>query len=79
MHRERALDADPEGDLADREGLAEAAVLATDHDALEHLHALAVPLHDPHVHLDGVTGPEIGDVRAQERLLDQIGLVHGSG
>ena len=42
VHREGALDADAEADLADGEGLAEAAALAADDDALEDLDARAV-------------------------------------
>src|SRR5690606_41011230 len=37
VHRERTLDADPEADLADREGLADAGALAANHHALEDL------------------------------------------
>ena len=79
VQRERALHADPERDLADREGLAHAAAGAPDDDALEDLDALAVPLDHADVHLHGVTGAERGEIRAQERLLDQIGRVHGNG
>src|SRR3954470_16408390 len=78
MHREGPLHANPERDLADSERLAQAAVLAADHHALEYLDALSGPLHDPHVHLDGVAGSELGDVGAQVGLLDEIGLVHGN-
>ena len=66
MHGKGSLDADAEGDLADREGLAEAPALAPDHNALEDLHPFAVALHDAHVHLDGVTGSERRDVATQE-------------
>ena len=79
VQRERPLHADAEGDLPNGEGLADAAAGTRDHDALEHLDALTVPLDHADVHLDGVTGAEIREVRAQERLLDQIGLVHGNG
>src|SRR6185312_1452114 len=39
MYRERALHANPEADLADRERLTQPAALPPDDDALEHLHA----------------------------------------
>src|SRR5581483_10656983 len=51
---ERALDAHPEGDLPDGEGLVEAAALPANHDALEDLHAFPARLHHPDVHADGV-------------------------
>ena len=79
VHRERPLDADAERDLADRERLAQAPVLAADHHALEHLNPLATPLHHPDVHLHGVAWAELRDIRAQVGLLDEIGLVHDSG
>ena len=79
MHRERPLDADAERDLADRERLAQAPVLAADHHALEHLNPLATPLDHPYVHLHGVAWAELRDIRAQVGLLDEIGLVHDSG
>src|SRR5690242_4089734 len=56
------LDADAEADLADREGLAEARPLATDHDALEDLDPGAATLDDPGVDLERVAGAEVGDV-----------------
>ncbi len=79
MDGERPLDADAEGDLANRECLADAAPLTPDHDALEHLDAFSVTLHHADVHLDGVARPEIGHVGTQEGLLDEGGLVHGNG
>src|SRR3954454_23020056 len=65
VHREGALDADAEAHLAHGEGLARAAALAADHDALEDLDPGAVALDDADVHLDGVAGTELGDVVAQ--------------
>jgi Domain of unknown function (DUF4153) len=78
VEREGSFDPDPEGDLADRERLADAAARAPDDDALEDLHALAVALHDADMHLDGVAGAEIREIGAQERLLDHVGTVHGT-
>ena len=60
MHRERALDADAEGLLADGEGLARAAALALDHDALEDLGAPAGALDDLEVHAHAVARLEDG-------------------
>ena len=65
MHREGALDADAEADLAHGEGLLDPATLAPHDGALEHLHPLPVALDHPDVDLDGVAGAELGDVVAQ--------------
>src|SRR5699024_9656403 len=73
---EHALHADAEGDLAHPERLADAVALTRDHVPLEHLDAGAGALDDLHVHLDVVTGAEIGDVVAQRRLVDLIELLH---
>src|SRR3954469_26043880 len=54
VHREGALDADLEADLADREGLAHAVARAADDGALEDLDTGAAALDDVDVHLDGV-------------------------
>src|SRR3954447_1076025 len=64
VDREGALDAHTEGDLADREGPADAGALQLDHHALEDLDTGPVALDDLHVHLDRVTGPEGGYVVA---------------
>src|SRR5690606_36382839 len=61
VEREGPLDTDPEGHLADGEGLTHAGALAADHDALEHLDTAAVPLDDVHADLEGVTGAELRD------------------
>src|ERR1700683_711584 len=65
VEREGAFDADAEADLADAEGLAHAAALASDHDALEHLDALPVAFHDPDRDLHRVAGGEVGPVVAE--------------
>src|SRR5436190_21491190 len=49
VHRERALDADAEAHLADRERLAHAAALPADDHALEDQESLARPLADAHL------------------------------
>src|SRR5580658_5695274 len=77
VDREGALDAHPEADLANREGLAQAGSLAADDDALEDLDTLAGTLHDPHVDLDRVPGPKLGDVVAQAVAVDDLSGVHG--
>jgi hypothetical protein len=61
VQRERALHADAERVLADREGLAHALALPLDHHALEDLGAPAAALDDLEVDADAVTGGEIGD------------------
>src|SRR5690606_2657009 len=73
---ERTLDPHAEADLANRERLAHTATLATDHDALEHLHTLAVALDHVDVDLDGVAGAEVGDVVAKARGVNGVQGVH---
>src|SRR5688500_1432123 len=72
VHREGALDADGEGDLADREGLAHARALAADDDALELLDTGAVALDDANVDVHGVAGAEGRDVGAQRSRVDAV-------
>src|SRR3954454_20394919 len=76
VHREGALHAHAEADLADGEGLADAAALTADDDALEDLDAGAVALDHPHVHLHGVTRAELGDVVAQRVGVERVQGVH---
>src|SRR5690606_24296529 len=76
VHREGALHADTERHLADGEGLADTATLAPDDDALEDLDALLRAFDDLHVHIEGVTGPELGDIAAQRLLVDEVKGVH---
>src|SRR5688572_385551 len=71
VHRERALDADAERLLADREGLAHALALALDHDALEDLRAAARPLDDLEVHPHPVARLESGHA-AELRALEAV-------
>ncbi len=78
MHREGALDADAEADLAHGERLPDARALAADDDALEQLHALAAALDHADVDLEGVAGGEVGDVVPETGAVDQIGAVHGA-
>ena len=76
MDREGALHTDAEGDLADGEGLRNAAALTGDHNALEDLGTGAAALDDLDVHLEGVTGAEVGHIVAQRSgidLVDQVG------
>src|SRR3954468_501080 len=65
VHREGALDADVVGDLADREGLADAAALAADDHAQELLDPGARALDDADVDIHGVARPEVRDVGTQ--------------
>src|SRR3954465_13350891 len=67
---ECALDADAEGLLADREGLAHAFTLALDDHALEDLRAAPRALDDLEVDLDAVSGLEAGDAA-------QLGALEG--
>jgi hypothetical protein len=77
MHRKGALYADTEAHLADRERLADPSTLAADDRALEHLDPLTVAFDDSDVHLQGVSGAEIGNVVAQTGAVDEISAVHG--
>src|SRR6185369_14381076 len=80
VEREDALDADVEGDFADREGRASASAVLLDDGALEHLNALLVALDDLVVHADRVAGAELGDVGAELSGLEGLDLrsgVHG--
>jgi hypothetical protein len=78
VQREDALHAHAAGDLADRERLAHAAVLARDADALERLDALLLALAHADVHAQGVARAELRDVVAQVLLLglDERCMVH---
>ena len=71
VHRERALDADAEGLLADREGLARSVALALDDHALEDLRTTTRPFDDLEVDADAVAGPELGHA-AQLRALEAV-------
>ena len=61
VHGERALHADAEGLLADREGLAHAFALALDDDALEDLRTATRALDDLEVDLHAIPGRKAGD------------------
>jgi hypothetical protein len=70
MERERALDADAERLLADREGLPHAGALALDDDALEDLDAAALSLDHLEVDANRVAGLEDRQVGSQLALLE---------
>ncbi|MBG9885273.1 hypothetical protein ABE10_01455, partial [Bacillus toyonensis] len=76
VHREGSLHAHLEADLADGEGLADTVALAADDDALEDLDARTSALGDVHVHLDGVTGEELGDVGTERSRVDGVEDLH---
>src|SRR5690349_4390273 len=76
VHRNRPLHPDAETDLTDRERLAQPATLAPDHDALEDLDPGPVALHDPHVHLERVTGTEVRDVGPLRLGVERVQRVH---
>src|SRR5438132_456122 len=76
VQREDALDALPEGDLADRERRARAAAMQPDDDPLEDLNAFLVALAHLHVHAHGVARLHAGPIR-QLRLLDLVYGTHG--
>ena len=76
MHREGALDADGEADLADGERLAVGSAMTTDDIALEHLDALAVALGDAVVDFHVVAHIEVRDVLLDLLLFDSANDVH---
>src|SRR5829696_1690194 len=69
VQREGALHAHAARQLADLEGLVDAAVLARDADALERLDALLLALANAHVHAHGVAGVEVRNVAPEIFLL----------
>src|SRR4051794_21847161 len=76
VHREGTLHADTEGDLADGEGFADAVTLAAQDEALEDLDAGVLAFDDVHVHLDGVTRAERGNIAAQRGCIYGIEDMH---
>src|SRR5262249_40954356 len=80
VERERPLDPDTRGLLANGERLADARPLALDHDPLEHLDPLPCALDHLEVDADGVSRLEDGDIRAQLALLEALDDgAHGGG
>ena len=75
VHRERALHADAERRLADREGLADALALALDHHAFEDLGTAASALNDLEMDANAVTRGEVGDAA---KLLTLEAVDHGA-
>ena len=63
MDREDALHSLAEADLANRDGLAQAGIVAGDQRSFESLEALFVAFLDLDVDPQGVAGPELGDSR----------------
>src|SRR5699024_10310142 len=78
VHWEGTLNSDTEGYLADGEGLADAAALTTDNDALEDLNTLGLTLDNLYVDLDGVTSAELRNVVAQVCCINLVKNVHGN-
>ena len=78
VEREGPLDADSEGVLADGEGLAGAAALALDHDALEHLGPAAVALDHLEVDPHAVAGAELGALLENALLEALDDCAHGA-
>jgi hypothetical protein len=73
---ERPLHTYTEGHLTGCERLAKAPSAAADHNALEDLDALAAGFGNAGVDANGIARPEVRQVFAQARLLDEIDLVH---
>jgi len=76
VDREDPLDADAVGNLADRERLANAAVLTADDDALENLDSLLIALDDLDMHFDRITDLERGDIFPHLFKFQKIDGVH---
>src|SRR4051794_9142052 len=77
VHGERALHADAEGLLADREGLADTVPLALDHHAFEDLRTATRALDDLEVDTDAVTGLEGRDAAQLGALKGVDDSAHG--
>jgi hypothetical protein len=76
MNREGSLNAYTEADLADSECFLKTAALTTDDSALEQLDALAIAFNNSDMHLERVTGGELGHVVTEALGVDQIDGVH---
>ena len=76
VHREGTLNTDTEGHLTDGEGLANAAILATDYDTFEDLHTGLVTFDNLHVNVKGIAGTEIRNIIAQLCCIDRVKNVH---
>ena len=70
MNRERPLDADAEGLLANRERLAHARALPLDHDALEDLEAPPLALDHLEMHAHRVSRLELRNAVTQLRAFE---------
>src|SRR5262249_15338549 len=77
VKRKRPLDTDPEGLLADGEGLACPGSLPLEHDPLEDLHTPARTLDDLEVHAHGVAGLEARHVAQLSALEVLDDVAHG--
>src|SRR5438067_6517739 len=76
MHRKGALHTHTERHLAHGERLPRSRALPADDRTLEDLYPLARPLDDADVHLERVTGPEVGDVGPQRLRVQGVQGVH---
>ena len=76
LHGEHTFDANTARNLSNREGLADASALATDHDALEDLNALFVAFANAYVNRDGVTHLEGGEITSERLVFDEIQGTH---
>ena len=72
-----SLDTNSGGDFPNREGLADAATLAGDHNTFERLGPFPATLENANVHAHGISGTEVRNVIAQLGALDLIERIHG--
>ena len=79
MDRERPLDADAKGKLADRERLPHSAALTTDHDTLEDLRTATAALDHLEVDADAVARVETRHLAQLSALEAVDDLAHGDG
>ena len=77
MNGENPLDADPETQLADREGGSCPAPLRAMTRPSKIWTALSAALDHPNVDFDGVARPKLGDIVADVRALNYVKIVHG--
>src|SRR5476651_2134623 len=76
MEQKRSLDSHAVRYPANGETFGQAAVLAFDDDALEHLNALFVAFSDPRVDLDGIARSELGGLLFLLHVADEACHIH---
>ena len=73
---EDTLNADTVGNAANGKGLSNAAVLLSDHSALEGLNALTVAVLDTNINADGIANVELGLLSLDAAFRNNLQCVH---